>query len=165
MKNSRQTDGEHWKDIEIRQSWILLSRRDDVMLWTFKKWRNTGVSCTVLPEEKGFKESFSLNQLLDVLNSHSELAPYCCGVLVSPELPKWQKHHDYGCCWVNRTWRSQVFVHHIVVCIYNAWPGLQDSSLWAHRHIHNLQIHLTAVQKSWKILWWKTFDNVNTANR
>lgn len=36
-----------------------------------------GLRRTVLPEEKGFKESFSLNQLLDVLNSRSgqALAP------------------------------------------------------------------------------------------
>lgn len=48
-------------------------------------------------------------------------------------------------------------MHHTVLCIYNAWPELPDSSLWARRHIQNFQTHSTAVQKYWKkILWWKT---------
>lgn len=80
---------------------MLLSLRDDVMLWTFKKWRNSGLRCSVLSRRVSRNLSVS-NQLLDELNRTEQGLDYC-GVLVSPELPKWQTHHGYGCCRVNRT--------------------------------------------------------------
>lgn len=58
MKNSWRTDGDRWKDTAIGRSWMLLSLRDDVMLWTFKKLGNSGLRCSVLSRRERFQGIF-----------------------------------------------------------------------------------------------------------
>lgn len=57
-------------------------------------------------------------------------------------------------------------MHHVVLCIYNTRPGLQDSALWVHRYIDNLTNTKSYMCKNpGRRYFVENFDNINTANR
>lgn len=125
-------NGEPSKDIQIWQRWRWVTGGG---FSQSSNWCNAmdihetdevGLRCTVLPEVRHFRETYSIQA--DI---------HTCGMSLplSPGEPESRKQHDFESCWVLTLpgdARCSCILQ-LFMFIYNAWPGVQHSSLRVHR--------------------------------